>query len=55
MIKQTRVGEYKGKDYVFTHKDPRYNMVYSPDIKSFVDDMYGMWISGDKVKWKDEK
>lgn len=55
MIKQTRVGEYKGKDYVFTHIDPRENMVYSPDIKSYVDNMYGMWLNADQVKWKDKK
>ena len=51
MLKYGRIGEYKGKQYLFTHIDPRSNMVYSPDIKSFVDNMFGMWISSDKVKW----
>lgn len=53
MMKLNRMGEYKGKQYIFTHIDRRSNMVYSPDIKSFVDNMYGMWVSQDKVKWLD--
>lgn len=51
MLKLNRMGEYKGKQYIFTHIDRRSNMVYSPDIKSFVDNMYGMWVTADKVKW----
>ena len=53
MMKLNRMGEYKGKQYIFTHIDRRSNMVYSPDIKSFTDNMYGMWVSQDKVKWLD--
>mgnify|MGYP003299738047 CR=1 FL=1 len=53
MMKLNRLGEYKGKQYIFTHIDRRSNMVYSPDIKSFTDNMYGMWVSQDKVKWVD--
>lgn len=52
-MKLNRMGEYKGKQYIFTHIDRRSNMVYSPDIKSFTDNMYGMWVSQDKVKWLD--
>ena len=52
-MKLNRLGEYKGKQYIFTHIDRRSNMVYSPDIKSFVDNMFGMWVSQDKVKWLD--
>lgn len=52
-MKLNRLGEYKGKQYIFTHIDRRSNMVYSPDIKSFVDNMFGMWVSQDKVKWID--
>ena len=55
MLKYGRIGEYKGKEYYFTHIDRRSNMVYSPDIKSFQDNMFGMWINAEKVKWKDEK
>lgn len=53
MMKLNRMGEYKGKQYIFTHIDRRSNMVYSPDIKSFTDNMYGMWVAQDKVKWLD--
>ena len=53
MMKLNRLGEYKGKQYIFTHIDRRSNMVYSPDIKSFTDNMFGMWVSMDKVKWVD--
>lgn len=55
MLKYGRKGEYKGKEYFFTHIDPRSNMVYSPDIKSFADNMYGMWVDAERVKWSDEK
>lgn len=51
MLKLNRTGEYKGKQYIFTHIDRRSNMVYSPDIKSYIDNMYGMWVTADKVKW----
>ena len=52
MEKYGRLGEYKGKEYIFTHIDRRAGMVYSPDIKSFIDNMYGMWVNVEKVKWK---
>ena len=55
MTKYGRKGRWKGKEYFFTHYDPQMHMVYSPDIKSFVDNMYGMWVSIDNVEWLDEK
>ena len=55
MLKYGRKGMYEGKLYWFTHIDKFNNTVYSPDIKSFVDNMYGMWVSIKKVKWVDEK
>lgn len=51
MEKYGRLGKYKGKQYIFTHIDRRAHMVYSPDIKSFADNMYGMWVNAEKVKW----
>lgn len=54
MLKYGRKGMYEGKLYWFTHIDKFNNTVYSPDIKSFVDNMYGMWVSIKKVKWVDE-
>ena len=54
MLKYTRKGMYKGQVYIFTHIDTRSNMVYSPDIKSFLDNMFGMWVPQDKVKWVKE-
>lgn len=55
MLKSVRKGKYKGKEYIFTHKDPKANMVYSPDIKSFVDNMFGMWVNSEAVTWIDEE
>ena len=54
MEKYGRLGEYKGKQYIFTHIDRRSHMVFSPDIKSFVDNMYGMWVNAERVKWVDK-
>ena len=54
MLKYGRMGEYKGQTYFFTHINNITGMVYSPDIKSFVDNMFGMWVDKREVKWKDE-
>ena len=55
MIKYGRKGVYQGKEYWFTHIDNFNHSVYSPDIKSFVDNMFGMWVKMDKVKWITEE
>jgi hypothetical protein len=53
--KYTRKGQYGGKTYVFTHRNPQTNEVWSDEIpcrdttKKVT--LFGAWVSSEKVQW----
>lgn len=59
MISIGRVGKYKGRSYMFTHRNPKNGEVWADliPIKKQVNGRYmvveyGMWVSSDKVEWE---
>lgn len=52
MIKTGRKGRFNGKEYLFTHRNPKTGEVWSDEIKAGKDE-YGKWVASEKVVWAD--
>ena len=50
-ILNARKGRYKGKEYVFTHRDPKNGKAYGEDIP--VGLTYGKWVPSEQVEFID--
>lgn len=53
-----KVGTYKGRDYLFSHRNPQTNEVWSDDIfaKNDAGKFFpGAWVPGDSVEWKEQR
>ena len=62
MISFGRYGNYGGKIYFFTHRNPKNGEVWSDEIptrglneRGKVVIRYGTWVASDKVQWLDAK
>lgn len=49
-----KYGEFAGKTYLFTHRDPRSGKVWSDELIA-KDGNLGRWLYPHKVKWVDSK
>lgn len=53
MIKIGRAGKYRGKEYIFTHRDPDTERVWSDDIDNGKNAPPGRWVNPEEVKWNE--
>ena len=49
-VKNARIGRYKGKQYVFTHRNPHTGEVWSDDIPDRQGEP-GKWVPSDQVEF----